>query len=507
MKCKRFASPIKPNVFVTVALFSLTAGFSLAPIAKEKAPEIRRAAIPEHAIEHILVIDLENEDFNSTFGANSPAVYLNANLLKQGQLVINYFATSHVSAGNYIAQISGQGTTPALNNDCLDLATLSHPPLLGSFTNVVPGNDASEQSRFPGQVEGDGCVFPAPSQTSHGARTIGEQLDALYNTAKHKRETYDRTNRYTWRAYMEDMGDDITRDYGTADALGGASCAHPPIGGIDFSNSATVNDQYATRHNPFMYFHSVIDNQARCNSHVVPLGKLTVGRNGQADGFTGHLFNDLRRIKTTPKFMFVTPNLCNDGHDATCVAANVEATKDANGKNQGGLVAADLWLKHWMPMILASPAYQSGKMLVVLTFDESGLRDSRACNQANQADCHSPVGPNVSNPGFSPVLALFGLQTTPTEPYTYAGGGQVGAVLLNKRYIKPGTVNTTGNYNHYSALRSYEDILGLTQGGDDGAGHLGYAAMPNLAPFGTDVFSQQKTNSQHQGDDEFQNDD
>ena len=54
--------------------------------------------------------------------------------------------------------------------------------------------------------------------------------------------------------------------------------------------------------------------------------------------------------------------------------------------------------------------------------------------------------------------------------------------------IKPGTVNTTGSYNHYSALRSYEDLLDLREGGDDGYGHLGYASVPGLLPFGPDVF-------------------
>jgi hypothetical protein len=37
-------------------------------------------------------------------------------------------------------------------------------------------------------------------------------------------------------------------------------------------------------------------------------------------------------------------------------------------------------------------------------------------------------------------------------------------------------------------LRSYEDLLGL-QGGDDGYGHLGFAAAQGLLPFGKDVFN------------------
>src|SRR5262249_4795651 len=277
----------------------------------------------------------------------------------QGELVTNYFATSHVSLGNYISQVSGQGPTVAVNNDCLDLASLSHPPVLGGFTDVLPGTDALDDQRFPGQVVGDGCVFPSPAPGRRGAMTIGDQLDRLSRReGEDGAEDEGHGRRLAWREYAEDMGDDPARDFGSPDPLGGTDCAHPAIGGADHSNSAAANDQYATRHNPFVYFHSVIDDVRRCNAHVVPLGTLTVGQNGAPDAFQGHLFQDLRRIETTPAFMFVTPNLCNDGHDATCAGPNVEGTKDASGRNVGGLVGADLWLKHWMPMIFASPAYR-----------------------------------------------------------------------------------------------------------------------------------------------------
>jgi phosphatidylinositol-3-phosphatase len=420
-------------------------------------PAVTRAAVERGDITHVVVIDLENESFSTTFGATSPATYLNSVLVPKGELVENYYATSHVSQGNYISQISGQAATPTQNNDCIDLSTLRKPPVLGGFTDITPGTPAAD-----GQVVGDGCVFPA------SVPTIGSQLDARY--------AGESDVRLPWRAYVEDMGNNPARDYGTTDPSGGTDCAHPPIGGPDYSNSASVGDQYATRHNPFVYFHSIIDNTALCNSRVVPLGTLSVGTGGARDTFTGHLAADLREKETTPALSFVVPNLCNDGHDAKCVAPDIE------GGSAGGLAAADLWLKHWMPLLLDSPAYRSGEMLIVVTFDEAGFGDTRAC-------CGQQPGPNLSNPGYSPILGLFGLQTPPTSPGVYPGGGQVGAVLLNAKLIKAGTRNTTGYYNHYSALRSYEDILDLRAGGTDGYGHLGLAATATLRPFGTDVFT------------------
>jgi phosphatidylinositol-3-phosphatase len=64
--------------------------------------------------------------------------------------------------------------------------------------------------------------------------------------------------------------------------------------------------------------------------------------------------------------------------------------------------------------------------------------------------------------------------------YTAPGGGRVGAILLSK-FIKPGTVSDQP-YNHYSQLRSFEDLFGL--------GHLGDAQQPRLHSFGPDVYTQ-----------------
>src|SRR5207253_10184631 len=131
-----------------------------------------------------------------------------------------------------------------------------------------------------------GCVYPKT------VKTLVNQLAA---------------KGLTWKGYMQDMGNTPSREP--------ATCAHPAPLTADGTQSATKKDNYATRHNPFMYFHSVIDNKANCNAHVVPLTPLT---------------NDLASVATTPNFSFITPSLCDDGHDAPC----------ADGR-PGGLVSAD----------------------------------------------------------------------------------------------------------------------------------------------------------------------
>ena len=78
--------------------------------------------------------------------------------------------------------------------------------------------------------------------------------------------------------------------------------------------------------------------------------------------------------------------------------------------------------------------------------DDESADDSSAC-------CTEPTGPNTRAPGGNGP-----------------GGGRVGAVLVSP-FIKPGTTPSAA-YNHYSLLRTIEDLFGLP--------HLGEAAQPGL---------------------------
>jgi phosphatidylinositol-3-phosphatase len=405
-----------------------------------------RAALPPGKINHIIVIEFENEGYQTTFGPGSVATYLNGTLRPDGELLQNYYAIGHDSLDNYIAQVSGQSPTEDTQADCADNGF--------AYASVEPGTPDPNQSVNPGQVDGEGCVYPSSVQT------IANQLDAKYPPNP-------KTHVASWRGYDQDMGNTPARDGGVADATGGTDCAHPALGATDTAEVATAVDQYTTRHNPFVWFHSIIDNTAECDANVVPLG--TLGANGQPSP-SGHLAVDLRREKTTPRFAFITPNLCSDGHDGTCAGTN------STGGHVGGLTGADQFLQAWMPLILDSPAYKHGDTLVVITFDEADVDRSDPSYAASC--CNEVTGPNTHAPGDAGLA-------TDTAP----GGGQIGALLLNSKYIVPGSADVTGSYNHYSALRSYEDLLGLSTGGADGEGHLGFAAARALAPFGPDVFN------------------
>lgn len=335
-------------------------------------------------IKHVFIIVLENKGFDQTFGNTSPATYLKNELTSKGQLLTQYYGTGHSSLDNYITMVSGQSPNFETQADCY-----IYSDFVGS-----PSLDAN------GQVVGQGCVYPSTVQT------IANQLAA---------------RNLTWGAYAEDMANSTVES---------KTCRHPVINQVDNTQAARKGDQYAARHNPFVYFHAITDTPA-CDAHDVDLSRLDT---------------DLQQPDTTPNYVFITPNLCNDGHDAPCVDGS-----------PGGLVSIDKFLQLWVPKILASPAYNNDGMLII-TFDEADTQGS----ESSTACCNEPSGPNTPMPGI-----------------TGPGGGRTGTVILSK-FVKPGSVNSTP-YNHYSLLRTIEDLFDL--------GHLGYAGQAGLSAFGPDVFN------------------
>jgi hypothetical protein len=328
------------------------------------------AALPP--IKHVWIVVLENENYDTTFGPNSKAPYLAKTLTSQGQLLTHYYGIGHFSLDNYIAMVSGQPPNPQTQADCM-------------FYNDFVGTVGSD-----GIAVGQGCVYPSE------VKTIGDQLEP---------------KGLTWKQYAEDMG---------------TPCRHPALNARDDTQTARANDQYAARHNPFVYFHSIIDRPI-CNTNVLDLNALPTDLAAGA-----------------PNYSFITPDLCSDGHDEPCV-----------DKRPGGLVSANDFLKTWIPRIAGSSAYADGGLIIV-AFDESGSGAEDCCGE--------PMGPNTPNNG--------GITQG-------NGGGRTGAVLISP-YIRAGSVNDTP-YNHYSLLRSTEDIFGLS--------HLGYAANTGLKPFAEDVFN------------------
>lgn len=164
------------------------------PVIEEEVP----TGLPE--VKHVFLIVLGEGGYEETFGEASTSKYLKEELPAQGEILTNYFAVTKGELANQIAMISGQGPT---------LETAANCP---TYADVSPGTESAE-----GQVEGNGCVYPAAT------KALPEQL-----TEK----------KLTWRAYI---------DKNEAGEEAAPSATTPPPG------------CFANPRNPFAYFHAVVD--------------------------------------------------------------------------------------------------------------------------------------------------------------------------------------------------------------------------------------------------------
>jgi phospholipase C len=121
------------------------------------------------------------------------------------------------------------------------------------------------------------------------------------------------------------------------------------------------------------------------------------------------LASDLSR-GALPAFSFITPNLIDDMHD-------------------GSIAQGDSWLSANLPPILESSAYRAGNVAVFVTWDEGEGGSSNEC-----ATNSSDVGCHVA--------------TIVVSPSTGAG------------------TNSSQLFNHYSLLRTTEQLLGVAALGE-----------------------------------------
>jgi hypothetical protein len=366
-------------------------------------------------IHHVWQIQLENEEESATYmpcgtaGLTDP--YLNCTLVPQGMYLQNYYSTGHVSLDNYLSETAG---VPG-NAD-----TLSDCQLYMDFTGVayVPAPSTG------GTTAGVGCVYPT------SVTTFEDQLTSAGDT---------------WQGLMEDMGWDPSRETTTCGIPATSGVAdNPATPTEDDTQDAEAQDQYAARHNPFAYFLS-LDDSGACAKDVVPLGTPSSPLSGLETS-----------LQDPANFTWITPDLCDDGHDSPCkgpdlvqeLAGAPDTVTAPTTVGAGGLTSADRFLSVVVPMIEASPAYKAGG-LIEISFDEGSDTDTSSC-------CGEVPG------------------TTGVEP---VGGGGLTGLLLISPLIKPGV--STVDYNHYSLLASNENLFGIST-------HLDEAA---IAPaFGSDVY-------------------
>ena len=182
------------------------------------------------------------------------------------------------------------------------------------------------------------------------------------------------------------------------------------------NNNGDPADQYVAKHFPTGWFASLTGESAGTQNGVTypaqpalnepttaeydgPGAPTTGTSDGNCDANhvanlddpTYGLAHDLSLpANEVPAFNWITPNNCSDAHDATCQGNNLSGAFNANGSPNytpaglpaddpeattpanytGGLYAADLFLRYYIPMIEKSQAFADGGMIDI-TFDEA----------------------------------------------------------------------------------------------------------------------------------------
>jgi hypothetical protein len=356
---------------------------------------------------HVFEIAMSTTGYKAAFG-HGGAPYLRS-LERKGTLLSGYRSLGSSELADNLATISGQVPNADTRGGCMTYAEFP--------TAVV--------AKANGLVPGKGCVYPET------ALTLGDQVSS---------------SGHVWRAYVEDMGKQ--------------TCEHANSNAVDDLALPGAGPGYDSRHNPFIYFHSLLD-LGDCATDDLDLSKLP---------------SALGSTSKTATFSFLAPNGCGDaravagdGADATDptttgsstttsstatttttgtpdtttgTTTGTPATTTANGTTTTpttaspsvvsgalgvptaaacptgpvGIAAENAFLKTWVPRILRSPAYKKDGVLVIV-FAGDGVKRA---------------GPKL----------------------------RTGALVLS-RYAHRGKTVTTA-YTPYSLLRSLEDMLRYT---------------------------------------------
>jgi hypothetical protein len=294
--------------------------------------------------------------------------------------------------------------------------------LLSNYYAVTQGGLANELALISGQGPTPQTATNCPEYTPIAPGTLSAEKQVEGSGCVYPKDTPTlpaqlTEKKLTWKAYAEQEPADV--------AAGVPAACHQ------------------TWRNPFVYFAEITESP-ECAERAVGLEQLEA---------------DLKEVKTTPTLSYIVPNACHDGTETPCAP-----------EQPAGLAATQTFLEGLLPKITESPAYKEDGGLIAITFAQAPQTGEKA--DASSC-CATPEYPNLPAPAAPPEAP-----TGPVKPS--GGGGHVGLLLISP-FVKPGTVDESGYYNHFSLLLSIEELLELEP--------LGYATNPALTAFESEIFN------------------
>lgn len=425
-------APILLDMGTPAAASPTTAAVSPSPAPEAAAPPAAPAAATARSVPEALApASEEGENVVATTPAKKPSTPIE--IPTEPSLP----AVSHV----FVIMLADQGYEAAFgpNSSLPYLASTlrGQGELLSDYYAVAGGDLANEIALISGQGPTAQTAANCPTYTEVSPATVGAEAQVsgagcVYPAATMTLPGQLAAAGKSWKAYIEAIGN------------GGANqpttCRHPALGAPDPDQAPLPGDAYETWLNPFVYF-GAITASPEC---------------GQDDVGLEELAPDLGAASSTPSLSYIVPSACHDGSEEPCEVGQSAGPADAEG-----------FLQTVVPEIEASAAYKEGG-LIAITSDQA---PQSGPNADSSSCCGTPQYPNLAASGSAP-------STGPVK--ASGGGGRVGLLLISP-FVKAGSVDESSYFNHFSLLRSIEELFGLPA--------LGYAGNPALSGFESTVYN------------------
>ena len=411
-------------------------------------------------VKHVFLIVLSDRRITKSFDGGTSAGYLGGAVLRQGELVLNYYAVAGAPLANEIAMISGQGPTAQTASDC---------PV---FSRIKPGHKGVRS-----QILGTGCIYPPAT------RTLAGQLTSAGDT---------------WKAYLQGVN------------TSSATACKVPKTGSKQPQTARTSSSYLAWRNPFIYFRSLTAGDA-CHSDEVGLGQLATDLKSESttpslsyivpspcdDGSeapckphaTPSLAGADRFLKTVVPEIKHSAAYKDDGLIAITFDQAPQTGPDADSTACCGPSSYPNLAKLTTPPAVPPAAMGAGGTSSTATTTTGTDTSSTGTDTTTAGTDTSTTGTDTSTTDASTTTSITDTttptSTTPTgvgggETTPTGGGGQVGLLLISQ-YVKPGSIDALDYFNHFSLLASIEKLFGLHT--------LGYAGATGLPVFGVGAVS------------------
>ncbi len=490
------------------------------------------AAVSLPPIKHVFVVMLSGQGYTQSFATTKGHPYLSSTLRKQGELLTDYYGVAQSSLASEIALLSGQGPTQDTAANCPVFAAVTptgkaassqivgngcvYPATMSSLPTELADNGNTWRAYIQGVDQGPAglpksCRAPAlgdadPNQAASatdpyvtylnpfvylGALTTGTQcatddvgLDKLTKDLKQIKTTANFT--YIAPDACDDGSDTPCTPGAPAGLAQSDKFLKAVIPEIEKSPAYKQDGMIIVTFDQAPQTGADADNSSCCDQPTFPnlsgsaptATTPTTGTTTTAPGATTP--GATTPAATTPPVTTATET--TPPATTTTVAPGATTPALTTDTTATGTTTGDTTSTPATTCPTTTTGTSTGDTTPTTPTTTTGAT-STAPLTTTTAPVTTPTT-TTTVPGATTTTSTTTTTTTTTGDCTStgtpAGGGQVGAIVIS-RYVKANSEDAADTFNHFSLLKTIEDLFSVP--------NLGYAKDTSLPEFDTVVFN------------------